>query len=78
MLRHILLRLIHCAPALRPGDVRASGKSRLISIAARKSALNLADTWKKDIPARKSALFMAIIGTKQVARALWRSSRSLL
>ena len=36
------------------------------------------NTWKKDIPARKSALSMAITGTKQVARALWRSSRGLL
>jgi hypothetical protein len=34
--------------------------------------------WKKDIPAIKSSLFMAITGTKQVARALGRSSRSLL
>jgi hypothetical protein len=33
---------------------------------ARKSVLNLAVTWKKDIPAIKSALFMAITGTKQV------------
>ena len=58
--------------------ITGCSQSWLFLFPARKSALNLADMWKKDIPAIKSSLFMAITGTKQVARALWRSSRSLL
>ena len=53
--------------------ITGCSQSWLFLFPARKSALNLAHM-EKDIPAS----FMAITGTKQVARALWRSSRGLL
>ena len=55
-----------------------NAKSQLFSISARKTALYLAVHRKNTPPARKSGLFMAITGTKQAERALWRSARSLL
>jgi hypothetical protein len=64
--------------ALRTTASPQIGVQRKIPVVLIFRITGCSQSWLFLFPARKSALFMAITGTKQVARALWRSSRGLL